>query len=69
MPAKLETKPVETNTGAPEVHHITCCEDDIALCRIDVTGFPRNNGEGEQRCVVCYDLNDDDIPCGPDCKF
>jgi hypothetical protein len=71
MTTKAEAKPVPTDGSKTpdELFHITCCNDDIALCGLDVMSYSEVSGKGEPNCVVCEDLNKDDIPCSPTCTF
>lgn len=52
-----------------ELFHQTCCDDDVALCGLDVSKLPYTDGVGEQRCVVCFDMLENDTLCRPNCKF
>ncbi|WP_432112827.1 hypothetical protein [Streptomyces sp. S1] len=61
VPAPTATPPAALDT---DITHIVCCDDDTALCGLDVSGFRWHQG-GED-CVVCLDLRG---PCGPNCPF
>ncbi|WP_151775708.1 hypothetical protein [Streptomyces abyssomicinicus] len=62
------TAPAAGNTASTpgsELTHLFCCDPDRALCGLDISeaGEPQ---EGEQDCVVCADLDEQDIDC-PQC--
>jgi len=48
---------------APELHHLTCCDDDTAMCGADVTGQEWCEEDREPRCEPCYRVNEQRLPC------
>ena len=44
-----------------ELFHRYCCDEDRALCGSDLTGVPETDGDGEQVCAVCDEL--EGLPC------
>lgn len=62
MKADTKVRASSSDTGdRPDMHHYYCCDEDKALCGEDIRGVPENDGEGEQMCVVCDDL--EEVPC------
>lgn len=54
-----------TSDGRPDIFHMLCCEENLAMCGTDVTHVALTSGDGEQQCVVCVALDDYDCPkCG-----
>lgn len=67
MTTHTETRPLgaEELLDASNMSHIVCCDDDIALCGIDVSDTPWRDDDFEVECVVCAELEDYDCPkCG-----
>lgn len=58
-----------TSTGAPEeLNHIVCCDDDTALCGLDVSGDRWVRGGKIPVCPLCKLAWDEGPPCPPaDC--
>lgn len=46
-----------TSGDAPDIFHMFCCDENIAMCGTDVTDHPVTDGDGEQQCVVCVELD------------
>lgn len=46
-----------------DLHHVTCCDDDIAMCGLDVTDVPWGDGEGEVLCPLCAIAEEEDLAC------
>lgn len=61
----LDTRPDlrGTTEDSDELAHLVCCcDDDTAMCGLDVTDEPWCVAD-DQECVVCRDLWPDDTPC------
>lgn len=71
MSLATKAQPITTNVSdLPDtLYHVTCCDDDIALCGQDVSDYPETDGDGELHCVVCEDLDDGDVPCCDTCVW
>jgi uncharacterized protein (DUF1778 family) len=54
-----------STTPASELTHRYCCDENLALCGLDITELGEAR-PGEQDCVVCEDLDEADIAC-PQC--
>lgn len=46
-----------------ELHHLTCCDDDIAICGADVSGQEWSNGDGAAPCLDCARAHANGEPC------
>jgi len=52
-----------TATGSgDDLHHVYCCDPDIALCGTDISCSEFADFDVAS-CVVCADLDDADAPC------
>ena len=53
-----------------EVHHFTCCDDDVAMCGQDVSAEPEcGPGCTNTSCPLCATLLKDGQPCAvPGCR-
>ncbi|MFJ9416678.1 hypothetical protein ACIRPT_21150 [Streptomyces sp. NPDC101227] len=45
-----------------KIAHFYCCEPDQSLCGLDLSDTPPSK-DGEQDCVVCTDLDENDAGC------
>lgn len=64
MTTTTAPSPVIVSATATEsdLSHTVCeCDENAALCGLDVTEFPWDDDEDSPECVVCEDL--DDQPC------
>lgn len=50
--------------ASSEMSHIVCCDDDTAICGIDVSDAVWRPDEEDADCVVCIEL--EELPC-PNC--
>ena len=48
-----------------DIVHITCCDDDLALCGTDVSDC--DDSDDDETCVVCVDLAN--APCSAGCDW
>lgn len=57
-----------TTAGTITGSHYYCCDQDLALCGLDLTGFPFESGDaGEAGCDVCAVLHMTGLKCRPLC--
>ena len=52
--------PIAANVG--DVDHLYCCDPDVAMCGLDLTGVPEGR-EFTHVCPLCAEVNDSDTPC------
>ena len=45
--------------------HLFCCDENIALCGVDLTHVPITDGVDETPCPMCFDLEDSPCACSP----
>jgi hypothetical protein len=65
MDTLTKNAPIRTREDPPDIFHMLCCEENIAMCGTDVTDLPDTDGTGEQQCVVCVELDEGNCPkCG-----
>lgn len=72
MTAVTETAPglsLLVSGGSPDLQHITCCDDDLAMCGQDVTGHVwASDEEAERFCPMCFLVEEEGLPCpAPGC--
>jgi hypothetical protein len=54
----------------PDVHHLLCCDPDVAMCGQDVSGHPFTDGVGEIPCPLCRTVLAERQPCPvADCRY
>jgi hypothetical protein len=66
MTADTLTRPVPPSAGNddPEVDHLTCCDDDIAMCGEDLSGAEWCESPGDRPvCPLCALVAEDGLPC------
>lgn len=57
LPAPTTT---DTTDNGDELHHVYCCDENLALCGTDVTKYQEAEppSDADKRCIVCEDLID-----------
>ena len=60
-----ETKPGETGTE-DELIHVVCCDPDVAMCGMDVSGYRWVPHDEPATCELCAIAYEEDLPC-PKC--
>jgi hypothetical protein len=63
--------PTDTGGEDDDLHHIWCCDPDVAVCGVDLTGVPDAGdvGDGVQVCPLCALAWDGGLPCPvPGCR-
>lgn len=65
MPAPATVRPQpapEADAHDDGLHHVYCCDPDMSLCGVDLSGVPEGECTGRDvPCVVCAGL--EDAPC------
>lgn len=61
--------PTVPDVGASGIVHTYCCDEDVALCGLDVSGEVLvEDADPADECLVCVELDDIGGPCGvPGC--
>lgn len=56
--AEPQTSNTDTGNDDAELNHLYCCDEDTALCGLDISGMPEAEViEGDPDiCLVCDDL-------------
>ncbi|MFC9498878.1 hypothetical protein [Streptomyces sp. NPDC056982] len=60
LPASTATVVAEKPGG--KIAHSYCCDENTALCGLELTGTPEV-ADDEQDCVVCVDLDENGTNC------
>ena len=54
---------VKIEPDVSEQHHLWCCDEDVAMCGLDISDLPISDGEGDFKCKTCHDLVEADEDC------
>lgn len=57
MTAQTYAKPEVNTSASDDLTHLYCCDDELALCGLDLRGVPENLDPDALMCVVCVDLS------------
>jgi hypothetical protein len=50
--------------GEPDLQHVICCDDDLAMCGKDVTGeIWASDEEASEFCPLCFLAEEQGLPC------
>jgi hypothetical protein len=60
LPAPTAAKGV---THDDDVSHLVCCDDNTALCGLDVTNLPFLDSPDDVDCPLCVLADDSDFSC------
>lgn len=52
----------------PDLIHVFCCDENTGLCGLDLSECPLVPVWTPTSCVVCNDLEEQDVPCRPGCE-
>ncbi|MEU3452128.1 hypothetical protein ABZ671_00595 [Micromonospora sp. NPDC006766] len=65
-----QTAPNRPDTNTPgEVEHYYCCDENVAMCGLDLTGAPEVEPGGGPVCPLCHLAWDEGRPCPvPGCR-
>lgn len=63
-PAALQAVSFGGNGDDDGMHHLTCCDDDTAMCGKDVAAVPFcDEGHEDPPCPVCAYVKESGLPC------
>ena len=59
------TRPVPPSAGNddPDIYHLTCCSEDVAMCGKDVSDAEWADGDDGTMCPLCRLVAEDGLPC------
>lgn len=60
LPEVRPDQPVDDDDG---VKHLSCCDEDVALCGLDISDYEFNDDDDVPICPLCAYVDDEGLPC------
>lgn len=54
--------PTRSDTAGDDLDHFYCCDENVAMCGVDLTGVPEADNVGDL-CPLCALVNESGLPC------